>query len=183
MMLANNHGNVLNSTELSAPLGISHHTVKKYIDILSGTFMIRVLNPWFENITKRQIKSPKVYIRDSGLLHALVGVHNHEQLLVYPKFGASWEGFALEEVIKKQQARSEECFFWATQGGAELDLLIVKDEKKIGFEFKYTDQPKITKSMISALEDLALDHLYLIHPHDQTFSLSEKITALSLCDI
>lgn len=180
MMLANNHGNILNSTELSAPLAISHHTVKKYIDILSGTFMIRILTPWFENITKRQVKSPKVYIRDSGLLHALVGVHNYEQLLVYPKFGASWEGFALEEVIKKHQARSEECFFWATQGGAELDLLIVKDGKKIGFEFKYTDQPKITKSMMSALEDLALDHLYLIHPHDQTFALSSKITALSL---
>lgn len=183
MMVANNHGNILNTTELSAPLSISHHTVKKYIDILSGTFMIRVLTPWFENITKRQVKSPKVYIRDSGLLHALVGVHNYEQLLVYPKFGASWEGFSLEEVIKRQKARSEECFFWATQGGAELDLLIVKDGKKIGFEFKYTDQPKITKSMMSALEDLALDHLYMIHPHDHTFSLSSKITALSLGEL
>ncbi len=180
MMLAHNHGNILNMADIGKSLEITHHTVRRYVDILAGTFMVRLLEPWFENISKRQVKSPKIYIRDSGLLHTLVGIHTWEELHVYPKLGALWEGFALEEIIKKYQAQPEECFFWATQSGAELDLLLMKDGKRIGFEVKYTDTPKITKSMLIALQDLHLDHLYLIHPHDVTFPLSDKITAQGL---
>jgi predicted AAA+ superfamily ATPase len=180
MMLAHNHGNILNSSELGVALSITHHTVRNYIDILAGTFMIRLLQPWFENIGKRQIKSPKVYLRDSGLFHALLGIQSHEQLTTYPRLGASWEGFALEEIIKKYDAQPEECFFWATQGGAELDLLIVKNGKLLGFEIKYTDAPKTTKSMMVALEDLKLDHLYVVHPQPGSFPLAEKISALGI---
>lgn len=180
MMLAHNHGNILNMTEIGKSLSITNHTVRKYVDILTGTFMVRLLEPWFENISKRQVKTPKVYIRDSGLLHTLVGIQNDEELQVYPRLGASWEGFALEEIIKSYDAQPEECFFWATQSGAELDLLIVKDGKRIGFEIKYSDTPKITKSMMIALQDLSLDHVYVIHPHSGAFPLADKITAQGL---
>ena len=178
MMLAHYHGQVLNASEIGKSLSISHHTVKKYLDILSGTFMVRILHPWFENISKRQVKSSKIYLRDSGLLHALFGIQNEEQLQVYPKLGASWEGFALEEIIKEYHATPEECYFWATQAGAELDLMIIKDGKRIGFEFKHTDAPKVTSSMKIALETLKLDHLYLVFPYaDHPFPLTDKITA------
>lgn len=183
MMLANNHANILNFSEFNTALSITHHMIKKYVDILEGTFMIRLLSPWFENIAKRQVKSSKVYIRDSGILHALTGVQDQHQLFIYPKLGASWEGFAIEEIIKHLKVDNEDCFFWATQSGAELDLLITKNSKKIGFECKYTDTPKITKSMIVALEDLKLDHLYIIHPHDKNFPISEKITAIGIKNI
>lgn len=180
MMLAHNHGNLLNMSEIGKSLGITHHTVRHYVDILAGTFMVRLLEPWFENISKRQVKTPKIYIRDSGILHALLGMQSEEELQVYPRLGASWEGFALEEIIKKYQAQPEECFFWATQGGAELDLLIIKDGKRLGFEIKYTDTPKITQSMRVAQQDLQLDHLYIIHPHGETFPLGDNITAQGL---
>ncbi|AIK96259.1 ATP-binding protein [Candidatus Odyssella acanthamoebae] len=181
MMLAHYHGQILNASEIGKSLSISHHTVKKYLDILSGTFMIRLLTPWFENISKRQVKSPKIYLRDSGLLHALFGIHTEDQLQVYPKLGASWEGFALEEIIKEYHASSEECYFWATQAGAELDLMIIKDGKRIGFEFKHTDFPKVTPSMRIALETLKLDHLYVIFPYaHSSFPLADKITARGL---
>lgn len=180
MMLAHYHGNILNSSELGKSLDITHHTIRKYIDILAGTFMIRYLQPWFENISKRQVKSPKVYIRDSGLLHSLLGLQTLEDLLIYPRLGASWEGFALEEIIKFYHLPSDDCYFWSTQSGAELDLFFIKDGKRLGFEFKYTDMPRMTKSMHIALEDLKLDHLYLVHPHIQTFPLQEKVTALGL---
>lgn len=142
--------------------------------------MIRLLEPWHENVSKRQIKTPKIHIRDSGLLHALLGIHNENELQVYPKLGALWEGFAVEEVIKKYRARPEECFFWGTQGGAELDVLLMKDGKRIGFEIKYTDTPRITKSMLVALEDLHLDHLYVVYPHETSFPLADKITVVGL---
>ncbi len=180
MMLAHNHGNMLNMSEIGASLGISHHTVRNYTEILAGTFMVRILEPWFENIGKRQIKTPKIYIRDSGLLHALVGVQSQEGLQVYPRLGASWEGFALEEIIKINHAQPEECFFWAVQSSAELDLLIIKNGKRIGFEFKYADAPTITKSMIAALEDLKLDHLYVIYPQKISYRLSDKISVHGL---
>lgn len=180
MMFAHYHGNIFNASEIGKSLDITHHTVRKYLDILAGTFMIRELQPWFENISKRQVKSPKMYMRDSGILHALLGIQTYDALQMYPKLGASWEGFALEEIIKHYRMQSDECYFWATQSGAELDLFIIKDGKRLGFEFKYTDHPKITKSMDIALEDLKLDHLYLVFPHDSTFPLAEKITALGL---
>jgi uncharacterized protein len=180
MMLAHYHGNILNASELANSLDISNHTVRRYIDILSGTFMIRPLQPWFENVGKRQVKSPKVYIRDSGLLHTLLNIPTFELLSVYPRLGASWEGFALEEIIKAYDLQTDDCFFWSTQGGAELDLFCLHKGKRLGFEFKYTDTPRLTKSMHIASEDLKLDHLYLVHPHNRTFPLSENVTALGL---
>ncbi|MFA6262904.1 MAG: ATP-binding protein [Candidatus Babeliales bacterium] len=180
VMLAHNHGNILNMSEIGAALGVSHHTVRTYVDILEGTFMVRLLLPWFENIGKRQVKSPKIYLRDSGILHTLLGIHDNNELQEYYRLGAAWEGFALEEIIKKYQAQPEECFFWSTMSGAELDLLIVQDGKRLGFEIKYTDAPKLTKSMMSALQDLKLDHLYVIHPQHQTFPLAANVTAQGL---
>lgn len=180
MMVAHNHGNILNMSDIGKSLSITHHTVRNYLEILVGTFMIRLLQPWFENISKRQVKTPKIYIRDSGILHSLLGIQDPKELHVYPRLGASWEGFALEEVIKKYQAQNEECFFWATQGGAELDLIIMKDGKRLGFEIKYTDSPKLTKSMLIAQEDLKLDHLYVIYPHRAIFPLADNITAQGL---
>lgn len=180
MMLAHYHGNVMNISEIGKSLSLVHHTVQRYVDILAGTFMVRQLHPWFENISKRQVKSPKIYIRDSGLLHALLTIETQKQLDVYPHLGASWEGFALEETIKAYHARPEECYFWATHQGAELDLIIFKGGKRLGFEFKYTDYPVATKSMHIALEDLKLDHLYLVHPHEKSFPLTDNMTALGI---
>lgn len=180
LMLAHYHGQIFNASELGRSFGVSDHTVRRYLDILVGTFMIRQLSPWFENLSKRQVKSPKIYFRDSGLLYALLGISEESQLNVHPKLGSFWEGFALEQTIRRLNATSEECFFWATQAGAELDLLILKNGKRLGFEFKYTDRPKITPSMQIASQDLKLDHLYLIYPGKEVFPLSENITAQGL---
>jgi predicted AAA+ superfamily ATPase len=183
MMLAHYHGQIFNATEIGKSLSVSHHTVKKYLEILAGTFMVRLLSPWFENISKRQVKSPKMYLRDSGVLHALLGIQDERQLQVYPKLGSSWEGFALEEIIKEYHATVEESYFWATQAGAELDLLIIKDGKRLGFEFKHTDFPKITPSMRIALETLNLDHLYIVVPYSgDGFPLADKITVRGLLE-
>jgi len=180
LMLAHYHGQIFNASEIGRSLGVSHHTVQKYVDILAGTFMIRILTPWFENLQKRQVKSPKVYFRDSGILNALLGISDKIQLDTNPKLGSFWEGFALEEIIRMLEATSNECFFWATHADAELDLLIIKNNRRIGFEFKYTDSPKITKSMRIAQEDLKLDHLGVIYPGTEIFPLSETINAYGL---
>jgi predicted AAA+ superfamily ATPase len=181
LMLAHYHGQIFHTSELAKSLGISDHLVRKYLDILAGTFMVRILSPWYENLAKRQVKSPKIYFRDSGILHALVGIRTQEELHLYPKMGSFWEGFALEEIIRQTGAAPEECYFWGTHAKAELDLLILKDGKRLGFEFKYKDAPKITPSMRIALEDLRLDHLYIVYPGSKTFPLTEKITARGLC--
>ncbi|MDF2965176.1 MAG: putative superfamily ATPase [Rickettsiaceae bacterium] len=180
MMLSNYHGQIFNASEIGRSLGITDHTAKNYLDILEGTFMIRSLQPWFENISKRQVKSPKIYFRDSGILHNLLGLRNKQALDAHPKLGASWEGFALEEVLKTWHIPKGECYYWATHGGAELDLLVFKDGKKIGLEFKYTDFPKITPSMKYALEDLKLDKLIIIYPGDKNFKLGDNIEVISL---
>lgn len=180
LMLAHYHGQIFNASEIGTSLGVSHHTVNKYLDILAGTFMVRILSPWFENLKKRQVKSPKIYFRDSGILHALVGISEKEQLDTNPKLGAYWEGFALEEVIATFGARAEECYFWALHTQAELDLFIIKNGKRIGFEFKYTDAPRLTKSMHTAMADLKLDHLAVIYPGSLMFPLAENITAYGL---
>jgi uncharacterized protein len=180
LMLVHYHGNLFNASELAKSLAVSDHTVRKYLDILAGTFMIRVLTPWFENLGKRQVKSPKIYFRDSGILHALVGLRTAKDLHTYPQLGSYWEGFALEEVIRQMGASPEQCYFWRTQAGAELDLLILQDGKRFGFEFKYTDRPKTTRSMHVARQDLKLDHLTVIFPGDQSFPLQEGITACGL---
>ena len=174
-MLAHYHGQIFNASEIGNSMQIDRKTITYYLDILVGTFMIRRLSPWFENLSKRQIKSPKIYFRDSGILHNMLGIKNINELIMHPKLGFSWEGFAVEEVIRHMAVDSDDCYFWGTQSGAELDLLILKDGKKMGFEFKYTDSPKITKSMQIAMEDLKLDELNIIIPHADKFALSEKV--------
>ena len=175
MMLAHYHGNMFNASELGRSLGVSHKTMKEYADILTGTFMVRQLQPWHENIGKRQVKTPKIYIRDSGIFHTLIGVNTNSDLLVNPKLGASWEGFALEQVIFHLDAQQEECYFWGTHQQAELDLLIIKNGKRLGFEVKYSGAPKLTKSMQIAQEDLALDALTVIYPGDIEYTLTKDI--------
>lgn len=180
MMLCFYHGKTFNAHELATSLMLSDKTVTKYVDILAGTFMIRVLQPWFENIKKRQVKTPKIYFRDSGIFNALSSIRSITQLAKTPKIGSLWEGFALEEVINCLQIRSDDCYFWSTSNEAELDLLVFKGGKRLGFEFKYSDQPKVTKSMNIAVEDLKLDHLYIIFPGKLNFAITEKITACGL---
>ena len=180
LMLAHYHGQIFNASELSRSLGVSSHTVRKYLDILAGTFMVRILSPWFENMQKRQVKLPKIYFRDSGILHALIGIRDATQLQTYPALGSFWKGFALEEVIRVLGTDSEECFFWSTHAGAELDFFVIRYGKRIGFEFKYTDVPKTTKSMHSALQDLRLDHLAVIYPGTHHFPLLKNISAYGL---
>jgi uncharacterized protein len=180
LMLAHYHGQTFNARELGRSLGTSDQTVRKYLDILAGTFMVRILTPWFANLQKRQVKLPKIYFRDSGILHALLGIRDVTQLQTYPQLGSFWEGFALEEIIRILAAAPEECYFWSTHGEAELDLFIIKEGKRIGFEFKYTDVPKTTKSMHTALADLQLDHLAVIYPGIHHFPLTPSITAYGL---
>jgi predicted AAA+ superfamily ATPase len=180
MMLTHYHGQLLNYSELSRAFGVSDMTVRHYLEILTHTYMIRLLHPWHENISKRQVKAPKLYMRDSGILHALLGIDSENALQTHPKIGASWEGFALEQLIATLNLRSEECFFWSTHGHAELDLLTFQKGKRIGYEIKYADAPQITKSMHIAIEDLALDHLYIITPKGMTYKLHSKITCTTL---
>jgi predicted AAA+ superfamily ATPase len=180
MMLCFYHGQVFNAHEIAKSLMLSDKTVTKYLDILAGTFMIRVLQPWFENIRKRQVKTPKIYFRDSGIFNTLSSIHSLTELAKTPKIGPLWEGFALEEVISCLQFKSSDCYFWSTQNDAELDLLAFKNSRRIGFEFKYSESPKITKSMNIACDDLKLEHLYVIFPGSMMFPLSENITACGL---
>lgn len=179
-MLAHYHGNIFNASELGRSLGLSDPTIRRYLDILCGTFMVRQLQPWYVNMKKRQVKSPKIYFRDSGIFHQLLGVADHHALLVNPKLGASWEGFAMEQVIQASDIRYEDCYFWSTHSGAELDLFIQKPEGAVGFEFKYTAAPKITKSMVIAGQDLDLTQLYVVYPGDVDYPLDERVTATGL---
>lgn len=180
LMLCGYHGQLLNVSEIAKSLMMADKTVTKYLDVLAGTFMMRVLRPWFENITKRQVKRPKIYFRDSGIYNALAGIQTFLDLSRTSKIGPLWEGFALEQVIMELRIPSEDCYFWATHSEAELDLFVWTYGKRVGFEIKYTENVKITKSMNVALEDLKLDHLYVIHPGKLRFPLSDKITACGL---
>jgi predicted AAA+ superfamily ATPase len=180
MMLTHYHGGIFNASEIGRSLGFSHKTMKEYADILSATFMIRQLQPWFENICKRQVKTPKIYMRDSGIFHTLMGINSRGDLLIHPKLGASWEGFALEQCILHLDAEQEECYFWSTYQQAELDLLIIKDGKRLGFELKYSAAPKLTKSMQIALESLHLDSLTVVYPGDIDYPLTKQIQVKSL---
>lgn len=179
MMLCHYHGNIINYSELGKSLNLSHSTIIKYCEILSGTFMIRLLQPWYENISKRQVKSPKLFIRDSGILHNLLNIPNKQNLIMHPKLGSSWEGFALEQVIRLY-GNKRANYFWATHAGAELDLLMIKGMQKIGFEFKYSEVVKVTKSMRIAIDELQLEHLYIITPENRYYQLEEKITLVGL---
>lgn len=177
-MVAHYHGQVLNVAELARALGSSEPTARRYLDILSGTYVVRQLPPWFENIGKRQVRSPKVYVRDAGLLHALLGIPDPAALQSHPKLGASWEGFCLEQILSLCGDR--DAWFWGTHGGAELDLLLRHGGRRLGVEFKFSDRPATTRSMRIALQDLALDHLYVVHPGAHAFALDESITAMPL---
>ncbi|MFV0251562.1 MAG: ATP-binding protein [Rickettsia aeschlimannii] len=183
LMLCHYHANIFNASELGNSLSISYHTAKHYLDILEGTFMIRILQPWYENLKKRQVKTPKIFFRDSGIYHALLGLNNYESLSTHPKIGASWEGFALEQIIRYYKAEPEECYFWSSHNGAEIDLLIFKNGKRLGFEIKYTNTPSITKSIQISLEDLKLDQINIIFPGEISFKLSEKIQAIGLSSL
>lgn len=180
-MLAHYHGQILNASEFARSFGVAHTTIRNYLDLLTSALVVRQLPPWHENISKRQVKAPKVYLADSGLLHTLLNLTTFRDLEGHPKVGASWEGFILEQVIRRLGARTEECFFWATHGGAEVDLVVVRGRKKLGFEIKRTSSPKLTPSMRSALTDLRLQSLDVIHAGDETFQLGKKVRAVA-CD-
>jgi len=177
-MLAHYHGQIWSASNPARSLGVSEPTVRNYLDTLTQTLMVRQLQPWHENLGKRQVKAPKIYFRDTGLLHALMGTATLPELLAHPHSGASWEGFALEQVLRI--ARPDEAFFWATHQGAELDLLMLKGRQRIGVEFKRADAPKITPSMRIAMHDLKLDALYVVYPGMQRFSLGEGVEAVPL---
>ena len=177
-MLAHYHGQTWNAAEPARSLGISESTVRRYLDYLTQTFMIRQLQPWHENLAKRQVKAPKIYFRDTGLLHAMVGIRSLPQLLSNPLCGASWEGFALEQVLRI--AQPDQAYFWATHQGAELDLLMFKDQLRIGVEFKRSDAPKMTPSMRIAMEDLKLDALYVVYPGLHRYPLAPNVQAVPL---
>jgi hypothetical protein len=177
-MVAHYHGQIWNAAEFARSLGTSENTARRYLDILSGAFMVRILPPWFENIRKRQVKAPKIYIRDSGILHTLLQLSDLADLQGHPKIGASWEGFAIEHVISALKTR--EAYFWATHAGAELDLMVTIKGKRYGFEFKYADAPGRTRSMHIALQDLNLQHLWVVYPGKQQYILEERITTVPL---
>lgn len=177
-MLAHCHGGILNYSDLSRSLGLNDMTIRRYTEILCSTFMIRLLQPWHENITKRQVKSPKIYFKDSGLLHTLLGIHE-TNWTVHPKRGSSFEGFVLEEIIRHFGSQAE-YYFWRTQTGAELDLLMLKDGKRYGFEVKLSDAPTITSSMRIALNDLNLEHLYIVNALDVFYQKEERISVVGI---
>ena len=181
MMLAHAHAQVFNASELGRSLGIAHTTALRYLDILSGTFMMRRIAPWFENIGKRQVRSPKIYFRDSGLLHALLGLETKSQLLTNPKLGASWEGFAIEQIIRWAGVDEEDIFFWGVHAQGELDLLLTKGGKRFGFEVKYADAPKLTAIQKTARDKLRLESLVIVNPGNADYPLEPgiRVTGLS----
>ena len=179
-MLAHYHAQIWNGAELARAFAIAESTVKRYLDVLVNTFMVRVLPPWSENIGKRVVRTPKIYIADTGLLHALLDIPSAPALEAHPKVGASFEGFALQESVRALGARPDQCFFWATHQGAELDLLVVQGRRRRGFEFKRTDAPAVTKSMHIAIHDLGLESLDVVHLGRETYPLGPNIRAVAI---
>ena len=177
-MLAHYHGQVWNAAEPARSLGVSESTIRRYLDLLEGVFMVRQLQPWHENLKKRQVKSPKVYFRDSGLLHQILGIRKPDDLLTHPKCGASWEGYVMEELLTI--LRPDEAYFWGTHAGAEIDLLLFKEGRRIGVEIKRADAPRLTPSIRIALTDLGLNRLLVIYPGEKRYSLAEKVDVLPL---
>jgi predicted AAA+ superfamily ATPase len=180
MMISHYHGQLVNFSDIGRSFGISDVTVRKYLDILEGTFMIRLLMPWHNNTSKRLVKSPKLYLSDSGIFHTLQSIENESTLWAHPKLGASWEGFALEQTIRAIGKDRGEVFFWGTHGGAELDLFWQNKGTCFGAEFKFMDAPVMKRSMTVALHDLDLEHLYVIYPGNQSYQLDEKVSVLPL---
>ena len=181
MMIAHYHAQVWNASELARALGASEGTARRYLEILAGAFMVRILPAWFENLRKRQIKAPKVYVRDTGLLHTLLDVEHEHDLAGHPKVGASFEGFVIEQLLSAFET-SNACF-WATHGGAELDLLVTRGGKRYGFECKLADAPGTTRSMRVAIDDLGLEHLWVVYPGDEPYRLDDRISVLPVAGI
>jgi predicted AAA+ superfamily ATPase len=180
-MLAHYHGQTWNASEIGRSMGLSDKTIRSYLDILTGTFMVRQLQPWFVNIGKRQVKSPKVYFRDTGILHSLLNINEERDLLGNPVIGASWEGFALEQILS--HVKPAQAYFWGTHGGAELDLFLPHAGKRYGFEIKFNEAPRLTNSMNIALEVLELDHLWVVYPGRNEYPMEKKISAFPLAEI
>ncbi len=180
-MVAHYHGQTWNASEIAGSMGLSDKTVRSYLDILTGTFMVRQLQPWHENVGKRQVKAPKVFLRDSGLLHSLLDIADRRALLAHPRAGASFEGFAIEQVVRA--VAPKEAFFWGTYGGAELDLFFVCDGRRHGVEVKFSEAPSPTRSMRTAIEDLSLDHLWVIYPGQHSYPVEEKISVWPLREV
>ena len=180
-MLAHSHGQIWNAADPAASLGVSQPTVRKYLDYLDHLLMVRKLQPWHENLTKRQVKAPKIYVRDSGLLHLLLGIRNEREFRDHPKRGVSWEGYVIEELFK--QFQPDDAYFWATHNRAELDLLFLKGGKKIGFEVKLNDHPGLTPSMRIAVRDLKLEKLYVIYPGKKNYELDHRIQIISILNL
>lgn len=176
VMLAHYHGQIWNAADPARSLGVAESTVRRYLDTLTGAFLIRQLPPWFENIGKRQVKSPKIYWRDSGLLHQLLGIADPTALLSHPRCGASWEGFVIETLLHRMQP--DESYFWATHTGAELDALFIKNGVRLGIEVKRADAPRLSPSMRHALADLKLDALWVIYPGSRRYRLDDHIEVL-----
>jgi hypothetical protein len=180
-MLAHYHGQLWNGSEIGASLGVTHHTTRKYLDLLTGAYMVRQLQPWFENVGKRVVKSPKVYVRDSGLLHALLGIPDLAALQGHPKLGASWEGCVIEQILSWVGERN--AYFWATHSRAELDLMVLAEGKRWGFEIKYQDAPVMTKSLHIALKDLKLERAWIVYPGRESYPVHEKVRVCPLKDV
>jgi uncharacterized protein len=182
-MIAHYHGQVWNGSEIARSLAVSEASVRRYVDLLSSALVVDQLQPWHENLSKRQVKSPRVFVSDSGLLHALLGIETLGDLTGHPKLGASWEGFAIRQIARQLELRAEECFFWATHAGAELDFLVVRGRKRWGFELKRTSQPAMTKSIVVAMKDLELRNLTVIHAGPNAFPLATNVRAIPLREI
>ena len=182
-MLAHYHGQIFNASEIGKSLEVSDHTAQRYLDLLSGTFMVRQLRPWFYNTKKRIVKRPKIYFRDSGILHALLSLEEKKDVLSHPKLGSSWEGFALEVVIKTARLMEDEAFFWGVHSAAELDLVFEKKGKLYGVEVKYTQAPSLTSSMRSALTELSLKHLWVVYPGKEEYPLSRDVTVIPVTNL
>ena len=178
-MLAHYHGQTWNGSELARAFGVSDKTVRRYLDLLTQAFVVRQIQPWFVNVSKRQVKAPRVYLADSGLLHALLDLESMRSLLAHPKVGASWEGFCLEQVVRKLRVRWDQCHYWRTHQGAELDLLVTTRGRRLGFEFKRTAIPKLTRSMRIAQADLELDEITVVHAGSKSFDLAAGVHALA----
>ena len=178
-MLAHYHAQIWNGSEFGRAFGVSHHTVRRYLEILESTFMVRSLRPWSANVRKRQIKSPKVYIRDSGILHRLLGIATRLGLERHPKIGASWEGFVIENLIHVLELEDRQCFFWGTHGGHEVDLVVDQGDSLRGFEVKRTSAPRLTPSMRTALKDLELSRIDVIHAGPESYPLAASVHAVS----
>lgn len=180
-MLAHWHGQIWNGSELGRAIAASDKTVRRYLDLLTGTYMVRQLQPWFENVAKRQVKAPKIYLRDTGLLHALLGLPDDAVLLGHPRVGASWEGFAIEQILGA--LGRPEGWFWGAHGGGELDLLVIDRGRRIGFEVKFNEAPRVTAAMRNVGETLALDHLFVVCPTQHAYPVDAGITVLPITEV